>query len=289
MNDADYFRMKLGAVTVEGRSRAGFETWFRIPELGIGLDIGRAPEPTIALHHVFVSHAHLDHAAGIPFWAGQRHLQRMPNGKVYVPSEAADDFRTLLKIHERLEGTEYVVEVVGMAPGDEVRVGRSWIIRAHRATHRVPARAWEVAELRHHIKPEYAGLEPATLAAMRSEGVEITSSSRHPLIFYTGDTDRGILESSDPGTDALFKAQLLMIECSFVMDGDQSRAAAYRHIHFDDIAEFAERFENQHLLLTHFSRRNSPSEIVRELRRRCPANLRDRIRLAFPPPWQTLD
>ena len=35
------------------------------------------------------------------------------------------------------------------------------------------------------------------------------------------------------------------IECSFLAEGHQERAAKYRHIHLDDIADFADRFENQ--------------------------------------------
>ena len=103
-------------------------------------------------------------------------------------------------------------------------------------------------------------------------------------LFYTGDTDRGILESND----ALFKAEVLIMECSFVADGHQERAARYRHIHFDDIAEFANRFENRLIVLTHFSRRYSRGEIRDEIRRRCPAILRDRLRLALPEPFQRL-
>jgi ribonuclease Z len=79
-----------------------------------------------------------------------------------------------------------------------------------------------------------------------------------------------------------------MMECSFVAEGHQGRAEKYRHIHFDDIADFAERFENRLIVLTHFSRRYSRDEIVEMLRRRCPAVLRDRIRLAFPEQWQKL-
>ena len=79
-----------------------------------------------------------------------------------------------------------------------------------------------------------------------------------------------------------------MIECSFIIDGHEERAAKYRHIHFDDIAAFADRFENETIVLTHFSRRYSRSEIRDEIRRRCPAVLRDRIRLALPEPFQRL-
>ena len=102
----------------------------------------------------------------------------------------------------------------------------------------------------------------------------------HPPVL----TDRGILESND----ALFRAEVLIIECSFVAAGHQKRAAEYRHIHFDDIAEFAGRFENRMIVLTHFSRRYSRTQIRDEIRRRCPAALRDRIRLALPEEFQRI-
>ena len=51
-------------------------------------------------------------------------------------------------------------------------------------------------------------------------------------------------------------------------------------------ARFAERFENQLMVLTHFSRRYGRAEIRDEIARRCPAVLRDRLRLALPEPFQ---
>ena len=114
--------------------------------------------------------------------------------------------------------------------------------------------------------------------------MSVADEFEQSLLFYTGDTDRGILETNE----RLFKSDVLMIECSFVADGHQDRAARYRHIHFDDIAEFADRFENQMIVLTHFSRRYSREEIRDTLRRRCPAVLRDRIRLALPQPFTTI-
>ena len=60
-------------------------------------------------------------------------------------------------------------------------------------------------------------------------------------------------------------------------------------MHFDDVADFAERFENEMVVLSHFSRRYSRSEIRDEIRRRCPAVLRDRLRLALPEPYQRIE
>jgi ribonuclease Z len=280
--DKDFVTIATEHFTIEGRSRAGHESVFRIRDLGVVLDIGRCPDLVVGMPNVFITHAHLDHALGIPFYAGQRHLQRIPGGRVVVPSETADDFRALMALHQRLEDTEYDIEIIGMAEGDALRIGRGHEVRAHRATHRVAARAYEFLEVRHRLRAEFAGRED--IAQLHRDGVQVNEEYRHPLLFYTGDTDRGMLQSNE----AMFRAEVLMIECSFVADGHQDRAARYRHIHFDDIAEFAERFENQLIVLTHFSRRYSRAEIRDEIRRRCPAVLRDRLRLALPEPYDRI-
>jgi ribonuclease Z len=285
MYDKDHFTIAAEHFTVDGVSRAGHETWFGLRELGLALDIGRCPDALVRLPHVLITHAHLDHALGIPFYAGQRRLQRLPPGTIYVPAETLGDFRELMRIHERLEDVEYDVRLVGLGPGDTVRVRRDLEVRAHRATHRVPANAYEVIEVRHKLRREYEGLSGEQLAEIRHAGIDPADLVRHPLLFYTGDTDRGILETSE----ALFRADVLIMECSFVAGEHHDRAERYRHIHFDDVVDFSERFENRIILLTHFSLRYDPAEVRDALRQRCPAVLRDRIRLAFPPPWQTID
>jgi ribonuclease Z len=282
--DKEFFTLQTDHFLLEGRSRAGHETVFRIRDLGVALDIGRCPDMVVSMPHVFITHAHLDHAAGIPFYAGQRRLQKLDGGTIYVPGEAADDVRALLAIQEKLTGAEFEVDVRGLAAGDEVRFGRTHLVRAHTAPHRVAARGYEFIERRHHLRQEFADATREEIARLRRERVQVDEEYLRSILFYTGDTDRGILEKGD----AVFKSEVLMIECSFVLDGHQDRAAKYRHIHVDDLADFAERFENQLIILTHFSRRYSREEIRDTVRRRLPAVLRERIRLALPHPFQTL-
>ncbi|HEY0156001.1 MAG TPA: MBL fold metallo-hydrolase [Thermoanaerobaculia bacterium] len=285
MDDKELFRLRTEHFLIEGRSRAGHETWFRVRDLNIALDIGRCPDEVVSMPHVFITHAHLDHAAGIPFYAGQRHLQRLDEGTIYVPAEAKEDVEALLEVQRRLTGGRFEeVRIVGVAVGQEVRVGRTLVVRAHAAPHRVAARGYEIIERRHHLKEEYFGTPPETIARLRQEGVQVEEEYRKAILFYTGDTDRGMLETCD----ALFRAEVLMIECSFVAEGHQDRAEKYRHIHVDDLAEFAEKFANDLIVLTHFSRRYSRDEIRNSVRRRLPASLHDRIRLGLPEPYQRL-
>lgn len=284
MHDKEFFTLQAPHFLIEGRSRAGHETFFRVRELGVALDIGRCPDLIVPMEHVFITHAHLDHAAGIPFYAAQRKLQQLGPGRIYVPAEAAADVEDLLAVQRRLTGSELRLEVIGLAPGAEVRFGRNHLVRAHAASHRVAARAYELIEARHHLRDEFAGMPREEIARLRREGVAVDEPYRRSLLFYTGDTDRGLLEESAD----LFRSEVLLIECSFVLDGHQDRAEQYRHLHVDDIAEFASRFENEIIVLTHFSRRYSREEIRDQVRRRLPEVLRPRIRLALPEQWQRL-
>ena len=282
MKDRDLFSLRTDHLTIEGRSRAGHETWFRVRELAVALDIGRCPDAVLPMNDVFITHTHLDHAAGIPFYAGQRRLQGLDGGTIHVPAEVVEDVRQLMEVQSRLTGVRLESSINGMAAGQEIRLGRSHVVRAWNAPHRVAARAWEFIEQRHHLRRDLAGLGEQEIARLRKEGKVVDEEHRTPLLFYTGDTDRTIFEQCE----ALFRAEVLMIECSFVADGHQERAARYRHIHLDDIAEAASKFENQIVLLTHFSRRYAAEEIQHAVRRRVPEILRDRIRLALPEPWQ---
>ncbi len=277
-------RLQTAHFVIEGSSRAGHETWFRIRELGVALDIGRCPDPVVSMEHVFVTHAHLDHAAGIPFYAAQRKLQQLEVGTVYVPAESREGFEELLAVQRKLTGSTLALEIVGLAEGEEARFGRNHLVRAHAATHRVAARAYELIDVRHHLREAFLGMGGEEIGRLRREGVQVDEPYARSLLFYTGDTDRGLLENCE----ALFKSEVLMIECSFVLEGHQDRAAQYRHIHIDDIADFADRFENELIVLTHFSRRYSRDEIQKQVRRRLPVSLHDRVRLALPEQWQRI-
>ena len=273
--------LRTPRLTIEGRSRAGNETWFRVRELGVSLDIGRCPDTLVALQHIFITHAHLDHALGVPFYAAQRRLFRLGPGQVFVPAETVDDYRELMAIHERMEGTDYPVHFVPLGPGQRHEVRRDLSVRAHRATHRVPANAWEFTETRHRLKAELTGVPGRELARLRRQGHEVENRFERPILFYSGDTDGRIFETSP----ALFEAEVLMLECSFTGRGEEERGRRYTHIHLSEIVAQAERFRNEWIILTHFSLRDRPETIHRRVYRELPAFLRERVLLALPAPF----
>ena len=75
-------------LTIEGYSRAAVQTYWRIPELKIGFDLGGQPWSFMGTGTWFVSHAHLDHLAALPVYVARRRMMKMEPPTIYLPEPA---------------------------------------------------------------------------------------------------------------------------------------------------------------------------------------------------------
>ena len=74
------------------------------------------------------------------------------------------------------------------------------------------------------------------------------------------------------------KAKVLVMECTFIDERVPVKKAREKgHIHLDEIVERAELFENEAILLTHFSARFNAAEIEAALDKKLPAGLREKV------------
>ena len=87
--------LELGGHRIDAHSEGGVETCYEIPEFDVCLDIGRSRPGVERRGTLLLSHAHIDHAGGLPYWVSLRALMRMPPPRVFCPEEARD---TLSKI-----------------------------------------------------------------------------------------------------------------------------------------------------------------------------------------------
>jgi ribonuclease Z len=184
----------------------------------------------------------------------------------------------LMALHESLEGHSYGWNLVGVEAGARVPLRRNLMVHAHPSWHRVPSLAWEVVEVRHKLRRHLVGKAGEEIAAIRARGEEVNEKSEVSLFYYSGDTDRTLLEEGG----AVFRSDVLLLECSFTREEDRYRGQQYQHIHLQDIYDFADRFENRMIILTHFTLRESPGEIRERIAATAPAVLRDRLHVALP-------
>jgi len=253
-----------------GVSLAGRETYFVFPTLGLSFDMGRAPTDLVPVANVFLSHAHLDHAGGLAYWCSQRRLLRLPGGVVRTHPAAVSAWRRILALHEELEGVRYGASVEPMEPGSGVTLRKDLEVAAFSADHRVPTLGFVASEVRHNLRPEWRGRVEADIRSAAGAGVAVSELVRHPLVAFCGDTGAGVFDLAPP---AVFRAKVLLLECSFVEDRDRVRSAEWGHLHLEEIAARADVFENEVLVLTHLTLRTDPGEIRRAIARTLPPGL----------------
>ena len=61
-----YETVRHKALTIEGYSRAAVQSYWRVPELKIGFELGGSPWAFMGTQYFLVTHAHLDHLAALP-------------------------------------------------------------------------------------------------------------------------------------------------------------------------------------------------------------------------------
>jgi ribonuclease Z len=270
--------IEAAGIPIDGVSIAGHESFYKLPTFRTLLEFGRAPDDTVGYASVCVSHGHLDHMAGLTHHASRRKLAGLPPGRVFVPKESLDDVRAWVEACERLEAIRYETELVPVEPGSRFALRNDLELTILPGRHRVPTVGYLFSEVKHKLIEELAGRAGEEIAALRRQGVAVTRREEVPLLAYPGDCGQEIFRAAPE----IFKARVLLLECSFVLSEDVARAREYAHIHLDDILARVDRFENEAIVLTHFSQRYRPEEI-REALRRIPEPLASRVTAFLPP------
>jgi ribonuclease Z len=257
---------------IEGVSIAGHESFYKVPAFRCLLEFGRAPDDVLGYGTVCLTHGHLDHAAGLAHHASRRRLTGLPPARVFAPEEAAPDLEAWLAISERLENVGYGVHVTPAVPGRQVDLRNDLSVTFLPGRHRVPTVGYLFSEVRKKLVDELIGRPEEEIVALRIRGAEVTRREEIPLLAYPGDCSPEIFEAAPE----LFRARVLLVECSFLGEDDRDRARKYDHIHLDDIVERASLFQNEAIVLTHFSMRYRPEEILEALET-LPADIAERV------------
>ena len=93
VDNAPVRAMIHGNLTIEGYSRAAVQTYWRIPELKLGFDLGAQPWDFMGTATWFISHAHLDHIAGLQIYVARHRLMYMTPPTIFHPSHSLTGLR----------------------------------------------------------------------------------------------------------------------------------------------------------------------------------------------------
>lgn len=276
IDNAPVIQLQHKGLTIEGYSRAAVQTYWRIPELKLGFDLGVQPWSFMGTPTWFLSHCHLDHAAALPVYVARRRMMKMEPPTIYAPESSIAYLDRLLRIWERLDRGRMRCDLRGVKPGDEIELSRETVVSVFPTRHTIPSLGFVVWERRRKLKEEYQQLSGNEIRDLRLAGTEVTRELRLPLVAFLGDTAPEGLDAFP----AIYEAQIVILELTFVAPSHRKeKIHKFGHTHLDDLIERADRFKNDIVIASHFSTRYGADRIRQLVERRLPEKLRGKLRL----------
>ncbi len=266
-------QIRVGEFTLAGYSVAGEESVIIAPELDCVFDIGKCPREALTVNHLLLTHGHMDHSAGLPYYFAQRDFQGIADGVAIVPEHMVEPVESLLRAWGRVEGHVPPHEVVGIADGDDYEIRRGLLARAFAVRHVAGALGYSVIDVRHKLKSEFLGLSSPEIVELKNKGVEITTRTEVPLVAYLGDTAKANYSHLPHVANAV----ALLIECTFFDDEHLPRARGGKHVHVGDLPEMLEGMNNEKIILIHLTRRTNMGSARRMLRKSLSKDVLERV------------
>jgi ribonuclease Z len=268
--------LEYKGLTIEGYSRAAVQTYWRVPELKLGFDLGGSPWSFMGTQTFLITHSHLDHMAALPVYVARRRMMKMDPPTIYVPAEVVEPVGRMLRAWQRLDRGRMLCTLVGVQDGDEVELSREHVVTVFATKHTIASVGYVVWERRKKLKPEYHELRGDEIRDLRLSGVEVAQEVRVPIVCYTGDTAPAGWDNYPP----VLESRILITELTFFRpEHRKEKIHKFGHTHLDDLIERAGRFQNELIILAHFSTRYQEAQLRKAIERRLPPELKDRVHL----------
>jgi ribonuclease Z len=267
--------VKTDKLTIRGVSLGGVYTSLFVPELDALFDLGIPARSAAAANFIFISHGHVDHVGALFSHLGIRALTGKSSAPtLYLPSEILEEVEESLRVMTKIQRYDLKIQAVPMNPGDVAPMRGDIEVRAIRTHHGVPSLGYSLVRKIKKLRDEFLGLPGQDIAERKRRGEDLFRIEERTEISYCTDTLIQVLDNN-PG---LYESRVLVLECTFLDERKSLEASrAGCHIHLDEILERADKFQNESLVLMHFSQLYKPDEVREILDRRCPPDLRKRI------------
>lgn len=261
-----------------GLSLAGIRTSIAMPWLSLAFDVAQGFPYLFNINHFFITHGHLDHAAGIPYIISQKSMSAHKQPTFYMPESMIEPMKQIMSGWAQIEKYEYPYKFVAVTGNETFEINRNYFVRPFKTVHRVDSFGYTVFHTKTKLKPEMALLSQDDLRAVRESGQEITHQLETPLVSFTGDTQIEFLEAKP----WIRKSKILFLEATYLgADKTIQSARDWGHTHLDEIIPILPKLECEKIVLIHSSARYSMDEARNLLLEKIPAEFQDKVVL-FP-------
>ncbi len=279
--------LNLPSYSLRGFSISGLATYIQAPEFDLCFDIGECPLSAVPLNHVFLSHAHGDHARCLMRHFSLRKMLGIEReASYYLPDFLVEPAKNWIHAEALFEGVAperiQYPDFVGLSP----RKGRQFLthrkdltVKCFSVRHSLPSVGYTIESYKKKLKDEYLGLPGNEIARLRQEGIVVQREVYEPRLTFIGDCiGRSLWENPD-----IWKSETLILECTFI-DADEEKMAQQKgHTHLQEIVRVLQEFESEiqckHIILKHFSMKYTREHVLRRVREEIPETFADRILL----------
>ena len=263
--------IKLDIISV-----GGLYTVVQLPSYKIAIDLGVCPRSSFNKSHIFFTHTHADHIAGVIRHCASRRLLGLPPPTYVIGREDVANFTAFMEHAGKLVRSDMEYEILEVSPGDRIPINQHACVRSYRSIHKAPCQGYVVCEIRTKLKPEYHGLPGSELQALRELGLDLTTEIETPLVTYTGDTTIDVFHREP----ILQSVKVLITEVTFFEDDvDKVESKRRGHMHLDDIIDNPELFCQPAIVLMHASSRFTGEDVQKILEQKMPEEMRKRVHI----------
>lgn len=270
-------KIDWGDLQLCGSSRAGYRTHIGVKALNLVFDLGQCSQRDAGRKHILLTHVHMDHSLGVLRSIALREMMGLGPPKVYLPAVHCEGFREVLRAYDKIEGKQRDHDklFVPVKNGDRLALGKGIEVEVFSVRHTVKSVGYRLSRTKHVLKDEFRHLTGPEIGEKVRAGVTVKRPVSENLMTYIGDSQ---IETLDDHPEVL-KSRMLILECTYIGTEDRKLAKPRGHIHIDDIAERADQFQCERLVLKHFSLKYSLRQIEEGVRARLPEELYEKTEL----------
>lgn len=276
--------MDTPCAKVSGFSISGLATYLQIPELDFCIDMGECPLSATPINHVFLTHAHGDHARCLMRHHSLRKMMGVERDSVYyIPESISEGAKAWIKAEAMFEGVSETKfrypQIVPVKAGQRIflEYRKDLAIEAFEVKHSIPSMGATLYYYKKKLKDEFLGKSATEIIELRQKNVEITREVYEPLVSFTGDSlGESLLENKD-----IFKSKVLITECTFLDEGEEQMAHQKGHTHISDIVKALNKLGDEvkcdKIILNHFSMKYAEKHIRDMIAKEIPEKFSEKV------------
>jgi len=266
-------KLKKNEYHVYGYSRAGHQTSIIIDNLDIQFDCGYLDKKSCNITNKLISHGHLDHICSLPFDYNYRKLNKIAKDVKYIlPKQCIKPYKMIVSAYSHMQCNknsdninlleilkETTIITTEECINNKIHLTNQFYCSSFEMDHKIQSFGYIIFRKSKRLKESFRNLSKQEIINLKQNNIDITDDHYEPLIGYTGDTTiNGVLKY-----DIFLNVPFLIMECTGFDLEDKENCLNGKHIHFDDIKENYDKFNNEKIMLFHFSQKyQDRSELI---------------------------